>query len=131
MDLLQARRLACDNLVSAEVVLADGSVVTATPEDANAFSHREADYLFHPLTVWSEPGDDDRLMGASRAYAEAMRAFASGGAYLNFTPEDQVRVAYGEEKYRRLVALKDRYDPHNLFRLDQNIRPSQAVPVFA
>jgi FAD/FMN-containing dehydrogenase len=108
-----------------------GQAVTATPEDASAFSQREANYLFHPLTVWSDPGDDDRLMGASRAYAEAMRGFATGGAYLNFTPEDRVRDAYGEEKYRRLVALKDRYDPDNLFRLNQNIRPSQAEPVLA
>jgi hypothetical protein len=54
-----------------------------------------------------------------------MRPFSTGGAYLNFTPEaDRVRDAYGEEKYERLVALKDRYDPDNLFRLNQNIRPS-------
>jgi FAD/FMN-containing dehydrogenase len=45
---------------------------------------------------------------------------------LNFTPEDRVRDAYGAEKYKRLVAIKDRYDPANLFRLNQNIRPSGA-----
>jgi FAD/FMN-containing dehydrogenase len=54
---------------------------------------------------------------------------ATGGAYLNFTPEGEIRDAYGEEKYRRLVALQDRYDPDNLFRLNQNIRPGQAEPV--
>jgi hypothetical protein len=57
-----------------------------------------------------------------------MRPFAAGGAYLNFTPEaDRVREAYGEEKYRRLVALKDRYDPGNLFQMNQNIGPSRQV----
>ena len=54
-----------------------------------------------------------------------MRPFATGGAYLNFTPEDRVREGYGEAKYERLVALKDRYDPDNLFRLNQNIKPSR------
>jgi FAD/FMN-containing dehydrogenase len=48
--------------------------------------------------------------------------------YLNFTrEEDRVGDAYGDEKYRRLVALKDKYDPENLFRGNQNIKPSPAT----
>jgi hypothetical protein len=55
-----------------------------------------------------------------------MRPFSTGGAYLNFTPEpDRIRDAYGENKYQRLVALKDKYDPNNLFRLNQNIKPTK------
>ena len=62
---------------------------------------------------------------ASRAFAAAMRPFGTGAAYLNFTPEgDRVRDAYGDTKYQRLVAVKNRYDPANLFRLNQNIVPS-------
>jgi hypothetical protein len=57
-----------------------------------------------------------------------MRTFGTGASYLNFTPEaDRIRDAYGEEKHARLVALKDTYDPGNLFRLNQNIRPSRAA----
>lgn len=57
-----------------------------------------------------------------------MRPFSTGASYLNFTPEtDRVRDAYGDQKYARLVALKARYDPTNLFRLNQNIRPSHAA----
>jgi hypothetical protein len=52
-----------------------------------------------------------------------MRPFSTGGAYLNFTPEDRVRDAFGAVKYERLVALKNRYDANNLFRLNQNIKP--------
>ena len=77
---------------------------------------------------WQDAADDERLIAATARFADAMRPFGTGGAYLNFTPEsDRVRDAYGDEKYARLVELKNRYDPANLFRLNQNIRPSQAM----
>ncbi len=105
-----------------------GQGVTAVPDDDTAFSHRDADYLFHPLAVWEDPADDERVIAATRAFAEAMQPFGTGAAYLNFTPEvDRVRDAYGAEKYERLVALKDEYDPENLFRGNQNIKPSRAT----
>jgi FAD/FMN-containing dehydrogenase len=107
------------------VIFRIGQGVNAVPVDASAFSHRDANYLFHPISVWESPADDARLIAANRAFAETMRPFSTGGAYLNFTPEaDRVRDAYGDEKYERLVALKDKYDPGNLFRLNQNIKPS-------
>ena len=54
--------------------------------------------------------------------------YATGASYLNFTHEpDRVRDAYGPEKYARLAALKDAYDPDNLFHLNQNIRPARAT----
>ena len=66
-----------------------------------------------------------RVIAANRTFAEAMRPFATGHTYLNFTFEaDRVREAFGAEKYKRLVALKDKYDPANLFHLNQNIKPS-------
>jgi hypothetical protein len=77
------------------------------------------------MSMWDEPSDDDRLIAANRAFCEAMRPFTTGGAYLNFSPEDRVRDAYGDAKYRQLVELKDRYDPENLFRLNHNIKPSK------
>jgi FAD/FMN-containing dehydrogenase len=105
-----------------------GQGVTAVPDDATAFSHRDASYLFHPISLWRDAVDDERLIAANRAFADVMRPFGTSGAYLNFTPEpDRVRDAYGEEKYGRLVALKDKYDPGNLFRLNQNVEPSKRV----
>jgi FAD/FMN-containing dehydrogenase len=110
------------------VIFRIGQAVAATPDDATAFSHRDASYLFHPISAWTDPDDDDRLIAANRAFAEAMRPFGTGGAYLNFTPEpDRVRDAYGAATYDRLVALKDAYDPHNLFRLNQNVRPTERL----
>jgi FAD/FMN-containing dehydrogenase len=116
------------------VIFRIGQGVAAVPDAAAAFSHRDAGYLFHPISVWAEPADDERMIATNRAFAAAMRPFATGAAYLNFTPEgDRVRDAYGEEKYARLVALKDAYDPGNLFRLNPNIRPSRpaAQPALA
>ena len=101
-----------------------GQAVAATPHDETAFSHRAANYLLHPISVWDAPADDARLIAANRAFCAAMAPHATGAAYLNFTPENRVRDAYGDTTYERLVALKDTYDPENLFRLNQNIRPS-------
>ena len=110
---------------SQAVIFRIGQNVTATGDDATAFSNRDAKYLFHPISGWQDAGDDDRLIAGNRAFAAAMRPFGTGGAYLNFTPEaDRVHDAYGQAKFERLVALKDKYDPENLFHVNQNIRPS-------
>jgi FAD/FMN-containing dehydrogenase len=104
-----------------------GGAVSAVADDATAFSHRDAQYIFHPISVWQDPAMDDQVIGANRAFCDAMRPHTTGAAYLNFTADDdRVRGAYGEEKYARLVELKDRYDPDNVFRLNQNIKPSRA-----
>jgi FAD/FMN-containing dehydrogenase len=102
-----------------------GQGIAAIPDDATAFSHRTAGYLFHPISMWDDPADDERLIAANRTFCESMAQHTTGGAYLNFTPEARVRDAFGDAKYERLVALKDRYDPDNLFRLNQNIKPTE------
>jgi FAD/FMN-containing dehydrogenase len=114
--------------LSQTIIFRIGQGVAAVADAATAFSHRDARYLFHPIAVWADGADDERMIAAGRAFAAAMRPFSTGASYLNFTPEaDRVRDAYGDEKYARLVALKDTYDPTNLFRLNQNIRPSHAA----
>jgi len=107
------------------VIFRIGQGISAIPDEATAFSHRDARYLLHPIAVWTDPADDERMIAASRGFAAAMRPYSTGAAYLNFTPEgDRVRDGYGDAKYQRLVAVKNRYDPANLFRLNQNITPS-------
>jgi FAD/FMN-containing dehydrogenase len=104
-----------------------GQAIQAVPADTTAFSHRDANYIFHPISIWADPADDEQVIAVNRAFCEKMRPFTTGAAYLNFTGEDRVREAFGDEKHVRLVALKDRYDPDNLFRLNQNIRPSTHI----
>jgi FAD/FMN-containing dehydrogenase len=104
-----------------------GQAVAATSDEATPIAHRRARYMFHPITMWQQPSDDERLIAACRAFCDAMRPFTTGGAYLNFTPEDRVRDAYGAANYARLVAVKNRYDPGNLFRMNQNIQPNKGA----
>ncbi|HEY3189941.1 MAG TPA: FAD-binding oxidoreductase, partial [Solirubrobacteraceae bacterium] len=84
--------------LSQQIIFRIGQGVTAVPDDATAFSHRDANYLFHPIAVWADPADDEQMIAAGRAFAAAMRPFSTGASYLNFTPEgDRVRDAYGDE----------------------------------
>jgi FAD/FMN-containing dehydrogenase len=117
--------VAASKPLSQVIMFRIGQGVSAVADDATAFSHRDADYLFHPISMWVQPEDDQRLISDNRAFCESMRPFTTGGAYLNFTPEDRVRDAFGAAKYERLRALKDRYDPENLFQFNQNIRPTR------
>jgi FAD/FMN-containing dehydrogenase len=75
---------------------------------------------------WDNPANDAKCIGWARELFQAAAPFATGGVYVNFLTEDEqgrVRAAYGSN-YDRLVELKKKYDPNNLFRLNQNIRPA-------
>ena len=79
--------------------------------------------------MWMEPDAEtaDAHVAWARGLAADLESETTPGVYLNYTSdvgEDKVREAYGPERYARLVALKDRYDSSNLFRLNQNISPS-------
>ena len=105
----------------------EGAVARA-PEGATAFGRRDARYVVNAIGMWPDPALADGEIANVRSTAAAVHAFSPGGAYLNFFDADEgdarIRAAYGDEKYERLVALKGRWDPDNLFRLNQNIRPS-------
>jgi FAD/FMN-containing dehydrogenase len=83
--------------------------------------------MVHPIAAWPDPADTERHIDWVGRFSEAIRPFTTGGVYLNFEPdegEERVRAGYGAEKYARLVELKDKWDPENLFRVNQNIKPS-------
>jgi FAD/FMN-containing dehydrogenase len=109
------------------VIFRNGGAVARVPEDATACSHREAPYMWHPIACWADPADTDDTIAWVRESSEAMKPFKTGGVYLNFEQDEgeaHVRAGYTPGKYARLVELKDRYDPGNLFSVNQNIRPS-------
>jgi FAD/FMN-containing dehydrogenase len=95
-----------------------------------AFSHRNARYNLLICGMWSEPMEDVQNVKWVRNFWDAMKSYSSGAVYVNYLgqPKDEglkrVKDAYGSEKYQRLVELKKKYDPTNLFRLNQNIDPS-------
>ena len=94
------------------------------PDDATAASHRDATFMVHPIGCWADPADDERHLAWVNEVTDAMQPFTTGGVYLNFmADEDRVQAGYGADKYQRLVELKRKYDPENLFRFNQNIVP--------
>jgi FAD/FMN-containing dehydrogenase len=105
-----------------------GGAASRVPEEAMAASHRDASYVLNINTSWTDAGESGRHIRWARDLWTAMPPFAAGGVYVNFLSADEgrdrVRAAYGERKYARLVELKTKYDPDNLFRMNQNIRPA-------
>lgn len=72
-----------------------------------------------------DPANNERLVQWTKDYWMALHPFSAGGAYLNFIMEegqDRIRAAYGDN-YDRLAQIKAAYDPHNLFHINQNIKP--------
>ena len=86
---------------------------------------REARWVVHPFCVWDGAERDDEHIAWGRAARDVLAPWRSGGVYLNFVGdegEDRVRAAFGDA-YERLTAVKEQYDPENLFHGNQNIRP--------
>jgi hypothetical protein len=103
-----------------------GGAVRRVGEDETAFGEREAPYSLILAGSWTDPTENDRNIQWVRGFWEAMRPYDSAAAYVNYLDADEshrVEAVYGR-KYERLVALKNRYDPANLFRRNQNIRPT-------
>jgi FAD/FMN-containing dehydrogenase len=93
----------------------------------SALSHRDAPWNFNINAIWENADEDAQHIGWAQGFFAAMEPYSTGGVYVNFLGnegEARVRAAYDPGKYERLVALKDRYDPTNFFRLNQNIKPS-------
>ena len=114
--------------MSQAILFRHGGAISRVPDDATAASHRDAPYMWHPIAAWSDPAETEREIAWVRDASAAIRPFTTGGVYLNFEQDEgaaHVRAGFGPEKYDRLVALKDLYDPGNLFRINQNIAPSR------
>jgi FAD/FMN-containing dehydrogenase len=102
-----------------------GGAASRVPVSSTAFPQRNAHFGMNVHSRWRDPSTDKQYVDWARRSFDATATFASGTAYVNFMPGDEgerVESAYGEN-YARLSEIKRRYDPKNLFRLNQNIVP--------
>jgi FAD/FMN-containing dehydrogenase len=102
-----------------------GAISRADPAHA-AFGHRGAGFDFTILTIWNEPAEDDEHIGWARDFFAALQPYSTGVYVNNLGSEgaDRVKAAYAPATYGRLVALKNAYDPGNVFRVNQNVAPA-------
>ncbi|MFK4149910.1 BBE domain-containing protein [Streptomyces sp. NPDC004065] len=106
-----------------------GGAFARVPADATAFSQREASVLCNVIARSQDAADFDARVAWARGARREIARHGRGTMYVNFTgdaAEDKVRDSYPDAVHERLVRVKDAYDPTNMFRLNQNIRPSAA-----
>jgi FAD/FMN-containing dehydrogenase len=104
-----------------------GGAVSRMDRSATAYPYRDAQYNFLIVGIWSDPAEDPTQVAWVRTLWQALQPFSTGHLYLNYDSDvagDQLQAAFGAAHYARLVALKNTYDPTNLFRLNQNIKPT-------
>ncbi|MBP1861215.1 FAD-binding oxidoreductase [Rhizobium herbae] len=102
-----------------------GGTAGRVAADATAFPQRNSHFVMNVHARWREAAMDKACIGWARQLFEAAKPHAAGTAYINFMPEDEgdrVEAAYGDN-YKRLAEIKRQYDPQNLFRMNQNVRP--------
>ncbi len=108
-------------------IWAFGGAVGRVPEEATAFQGRSAPFWVGTEAMWDDPADDRAQRDWARTGVGLIEPYRMVGGYVNDVSEAgdvaTVRSVYGDAKYDRLVALKRAWDPDNVFRLNQNIRP--------
>jgi FAD/FMN-containing dehydrogenase len=112
------------------VIFHHGGAISRVGEDDTAVSDRSAPYMAHPIACWDDPADTDREIAWVHEFTDAVAAARTGHVYLNFEPEtseENVRAGFSSGKYERLAALKEQWDPENLFSGNHNIAPQSAT----
>jgi len=106
-----------------------GGAVSHTDEADTAFGHRSAPFNFLVVSSWPCTADTSKNVEWTRSVWQALQPYSAGGVYVNYLGNeseeglDRTKAAYSSAKYERLVAIKKKYDPGNLFRVNHNIRP--------
>lgn len=102
-----------------------GGKANTRPPDATAYPHRNVQFAMNVHGRWTDAADDGKVIAWAREFFGAAAPYAAGSVYVNFLTQDEggrIHEAYGPN-YARLVDVKRRYDPDNLFRFNHNIRP--------
>ena len=111
---------------SALILFPIGGALNRLPEDHSAVGNRDARWVLNITASWENNKDDETNINWARKAWEDMRGFSTGGTYINFLSEeegeDRIHAAYGNN-YDRLVKIKTRWDPENMFRMNRNIPP--------
>ena len=100
-----------------------GGQINRVPPDATAYPRRDVEFTLNAHTRWRDPEQDTTCIDWARKLFADLAPHAMGSVYVNFMPADEtdrIRGAFGSN-YDRLAEVKRRYDPQNLFRLNQNI----------
>ncbi|MBU0983809.1 MAG: BBE domain-containing protein [candidate division Zixibacteria bacterium] len=111
--------------MSAIRILSGAGTEVSVPADAVAYAHRDIQYVANVHGRWESAAEDDEGVAWAREFFRDTAPHATGGVYINFMTEeetDRVNSAYGPG-YDRLLKAKKKYDPDNLFRMNQNIDP--------
>ena len=129
-DLIEAAVSAFEKVpspLSALMLEQFGGAVSRVPRDATAFDQRDSNYNFVIISRWTDPSQAQANVAWARGTSEAAKPFTNGHVYVNYIgageAPDRVRAAFGADKYDRLVSIKRKYDPMNVFRINQNIVP--------
>ena len=104
-----------------------GGAVARVGENDTAFGFRDFKYAFVIQTRWKDPKESSQHLAWTQKFFDAMKVYATGKVYVNFLADEGekgVTDAYNTNSFRRLREIKAKYDPGNLFRMNQNIRPT-------
>jgi len=92
-----------------------------------AWNYRNANWAMVIAGIDPDPANNEKITSWARDYWNALHPYSAGGAYINFMMEegeDRIKATYGSN-YEKLAAIKAKYDPENLFRVNQNIKPKE------
>jgi FAD/FMN-containing dehydrogenase len=126
IDTLVARLAAFPSPLSAFALEPLGGAVSRVGVDQTAFPHRKVGFSLVIVSMWTDPAESARQIEWTREFWNAMQPFSSEAVYVNYLDTDEaerVPAAYGAATYQRLRRIKERYDPENFFRSNQNIAP--------
>jgi FAD/FMN-containing dehydrogenase len=108
-----------------------GGQVARCEPGSSPLAGRDSAFIVHPLLLWEDQADDERLIEFGRACRDELRPFATGATYLNFLGDEgqeRVRSGFGAANYERLAQVKATWDPTNVFHGNQNVAPALQLP---